>query len=495
MEITNQTSITDEESPNDYYNQDFMAYNYYMIASLLHATYAVGMNDIFAAVHSYFDFWLDTYHYWYHNNSYSTSWFCFGTGQNTVKKKLICSSDESSSSKSISFFALVIRSLFGFFLNVFGHVFITLLVPWKLGMSADAYAFVLNATSAILIIQIVYLTDIKHFTLSTSLPPREEEEAAATARAYKEDDTANTGTTPPAYKHKKVITIARHGRRGGGRRDVMDDTDDVVTAVPYRYSKLILDRNSTKMNNIAGIEFREYPKYKYVEYDQPQTMKDMMKRHRHRGYTPLDGFSHSITSAKLLASRKKGIDQPKLYQTTKIAQPIQDPITNPTNDDVSSSILFDVKDTECTQLIAVARLSNPWFNYAYQHDVPRARMEDMLSFADTELRFALQNDFGLSLQPPVPQANRLSLLDKSSLSSSSTVMTTSESTMIDDANSEQHVVFVNYDTLSEFDARIGEVWITIKNDADIKKIHDCNINNNVADSSSMAMIMGDDNTV
>ena len=89
MEITNQTSITDEESPNDYYNQDFMAYNYYMIASLLHATYAVGMNDIFAAVHSYFDFWLDTYHYWYHNNSYSTSWFCFGTGQNTVKKKLI----------------------------------------------------------------------------------------------------------------------------------------------------------------------------------------------------------------------------------------------------------------------------------------------------------------------------------------------------------------------------------------------------------------------
>lgn len=63
----------------------------------------------------------------------------------------------------------------------------------------------------------------------------------------------------------------------------------------------------------------------------------------------------------------------------------------------------------------------------------------------------------------------------------------------DDVNSEQNVVFVKYDALSEFDARIGEVWITITNDADIKKIHDCNMNN-VADSSSSPMIM-DDNTV
>jgi len=224
----------------------------------------------------------------------------------------------------------------------------------------------------------------------------------------------------------------------------------------------------------------------------------------------LDGLSHSITSAKLLLSRKKGEDQPKLYQTTNIAQPIQDPIMNPTNNNVSSSILVDVKDTECTQLIAVARLSNPWFNYAYQNDIQHARREDMLSYADTELRFALQNDFGLILQPPVPQANRVSesLSSSSSLSSSpSTVMTTSESTIIksrdtmttvldndDDVNSEQNVVFVKYDALSEFDARIGEVWITIKNDADIKKIHDCNINN-VADSSSSTPMIMDDNTV
>ena len=118
FKITNQTSITDSliDSPNLHYTEYQMANQYYLLASLLHATYAVGMNDIFSAVHSYFDFWLDTYYYWYHNNSYSiTSWFCFGTGQNTIKKKLICSSDESSSSKSISFFALVIRSLFGFF--------------------------------------------------------------------------------------------------------------------------------------------------------------------------------------------------------------------------------------------------------------------------------------------------------------------------------------------------------------------------------------------
>ena len=520
FKITNQTSITDSpiDSPNLHYTEYQMANQYYLLASLLHATYAVGMNDIFSAVHSYFDFWLDTYYYWYHNNFYSTfsSWFWFGTGQNTGKKNLICSSDESSSSsssspsssRSISFFALAIRSLFGLFLNVFGQVFITLLLPLRLAFSKNAFDFVLNATAALFIVQLVYLPNIEYFTLSTStsLQPREEE--AAAAATDNDDDTANAGMTPPAYKHKKMISIAHHGRRGlaRGRRGMMDDTADGIAAIPYRYSKFILDRNSTKMNNIAGIEFREYPKYKYIEYDQPQAMKDVMKRHRNRGYTPLDGFSHSITSAKLLSSRKKGEDQRKLYQTTKITQPIQDPIT--TNNVVSSSILdVDVKDTECTQLIAVARLSNPWFNYAYQHDDPHARMEDMLSFADTELRFALQNDFGLVLQPPASQANNLSLREEeevmespSSSSSSSTVMATSESMMIKsldtmkDANSEQNVVFVNYDALSGFDPRIGEVWITIKNDDDIKKIHDCNTNN-VADSSRMTMIMGDDNTV
>jgi len=521
FKITNQTSITDnEESPNLHYTAYQMANQYYLLASLLHATYAVGMNDIFSAVHSYFDFWLDTYYYWYHNNFYSTctSWFWFGTGQNTGKKKLICNSNESSSSsspsssRSISFFALAIRSLLGLFLNVFGQVFLTLLLPLRLAFSKNAFDFVLNATAALVIVQLVYLPNIEHFTLSTStsLRPREEEEAAAAAD--NDDDTANVGMTPPAYKHKKMISIAHHGRRGlargRGRRGMMNDTADGIAAIPYRYSKFILDRNSAKMNNIAGIEFREYPKYKYIEYDQPQAMKDVMKRHRDRGYTPLNGFSHSITAAKLLSSRKKGEGQPKLlYQTTKITQPIQDPIT--TNNDVSSSILVDVKDTECTQLIAVARLSNPWFNYAYQHDDPHAQMEDMLSFADTELRFALQNDFGLVLQPPASQANNLSLREEeeeevmkspSSSSSSSTVMATSESMMIKsldtmtDANSEQNVVFVNYDALSGFDPRIGEVWITIKNDDDIKKIRNCNINN-VADSSSMAMILGDDNTV
>ena len=521
FKITNQTSITDnEESPNLHYTTYQVANQYYLLASLFHATYAVGMNDIFSAVHSYFDFWLDTYYYWYHNNFYSTctSWFWFGTGQNTGKKKLICNSNESSSSsspsssRSISFFALAIRSLLGLFLNVFGQVFLTLLLPLRLAFSKNAFDFVLNATAALVIVQLVYLPNIEHFTLSTStsLRPREEEEAAAAAD--NDDDIANVGMTPPAYKHKKMISIAHHGRRGlargRGRRGMMNDTADGIAAIPYRYSKFILDRNSGKMNNIAGIEFREYPKYKYIEYDQPQAMKDVMKRHRNRGYTPLNGFSHSITSAKLLSSRKKGEGQPKLlYQTTKITQPIQDPIT--TNNDVSSSILVDVKDTECTQLIAVASLSNPWFNYAYQHDVQHARREDMLSYADTELRFALQKDFGLILQPPVPQANRMSesLSSSSSLSSSpSTVMTTSESTIIksrdtmttvldndDDVYSEQNVVFVKYDALSEFDARIGEVWITITNDADIKKIHDCNMNN-VADSSSSPMIM-DDNTV
>jgi hypothetical protein len=406
------------------------------------------------------------------------------------------------------------------FLNVFGQVFLTLLLPLRLAFSKNAFDFVLNATAALFIVQLVYLPNIEHFTLSTStsLRPREEEEEEeeeeAAAAADNDDDTANAGMTPPAYKHKKMISIAHHGRRGlargRGRRGMMDDTADGIAAVPYRYSKFILDRNSTKMNNIAGIEFREYPKYKYIEYNQPQAMKDVMRCHRNRGYTPLDGFSHSITSAKLLSSRKKGEGQPKLlYQTTKITQPIQDPIT--TNNDVSSSILVDVKDTECTQLIAVARLSNPWFNYAYQHDVPHAQMEDMLSFADTELRFALQNDFGLILQPPTPPANNLSLLEveeeeeeevmkSPSSSSSSTVMATSESMMIKsldtmkDANSEQNVMFVNYDALSGFDPRIGEVWITIKNDDDIKKIHDCNTNN-IADSSRTAMIMGDDNTV
>ena len=73
FKITNQTSITDSpiDSPNLHYTEYQMANQYYLLASLLHATYAVGMNDIFSAVHSYFDFWLDTYYYWYHNNSYS----------------------------------------------------------------------------------------------------------------------------------------------------------------------------------------------------------------------------------------------------------------------------------------------------------------------------------------------------------------------------------------------------------------------------------------
>ena len=327
-----------------------------LVSSIIISAYSVGVGNVFGKFHSLVYFWLDAISF-VQNVTYTQFVYVSSTEDMTGKRNKQLYDPDSMNILKASIF---LRAAISIIVNCFCDIYITIALPTRLCLSHGPYDFVLNAIAMFYIIQMDDLNNDVTFRLSIDCPV---------------DDDKNC--------------------------DVNCDCEPADECNYFRSTIVLLDEEN-------GIEFREYPQYSYVEYDTPQTMKIAMKDQK-----PLDG-SHVITHSKMLLKVDNKISnnndkdeddddsngngnsnfkkkQNISFHIVKMRQPIKS--SSPTITSLleqqqqpqqQQQSIFGrciVKDTKSKQLVAVAKLSNPLFNYAYFHD-RHATTEEILSYAE-----------------------------------------------------------------------------------------------------------------
>jgi hypothetical protein len=340
---------------------------------------AAGLHDVFNLVSQQIYFYLDAIVS--SGRADSCSRFVYVSPKMTEKEFISnCDGDENT---KISQIAIIIRATVSFFINVFGELYITIVPPLHFSLTRDPISFVINFQAAYFIIGINTLSERVEFWISTKRPNGSS------------DDIID-------ISHSSIDIKSGAGLFSSGNYN------------RFRY-------NILHTNEKLGIEFREYPSYNYVDFDSPQTMKMVMTDNK-----PLEQ-SHVITHSNV-----KVRDDKQLFQIVSIKQPIQ-PFEQ-YNEDKKNEIGDEavVKATK-RQVVAIARPSNPLFDCSYFS--PIATAVDILSYAEKELRVALQSYDVATLKPEEEEKED------------------------GDEDKAQEIVFVNCNTLSGFDLKFGEVWI------------------------------------
>ena len=136
----------------------------YIIASVLKASYSVGVRDTFQSIHSQTFFWLEIFAL--NGRRSITESICIFP--NMTETELEC--HDCDDSTMVAKISILIRFLLAILVKMYGELFVTIVLPFHLSLSRDPITFVLCSTAAYFIFQLDTYDENVKFWLSVGNP-------------------------------------------------------------------------------------------------------------------------------------------------------------------------------------------------------------------------------------------------------------------------------------------------------------------------------------